>query len=211
MNLAQIRDDLEGAWWHYIRVNDFSFLQTIPDLSDLQMNEGDILIHKQIKEGERFPTIRYHLIKNKKSLIIENEEVKEILANKLVEYVKKNKSLPFACKVVKFFKNGNAQVNYSPTQYDNFALKINPKAHKVENLQSFFEGLKSDPNPIKPIKTEKEPPLFKDQWIIRSSADENKTYIVTKNKDGSFSCTCPHHVFRKAECKHIKQVKKSLS
>jgi hypothetical protein len=211
MNLTQISDDLEGNWWHYIRINDFGFLQTIPDPTNLKVIERDILIHKQIKEGERFPTIRYHLIKNNKPEIIKNEEVKELLANKLVEYVKSKKKLPFACKVAKFFKNGNAQVNYSPTQYDTFALKIIPKEHGVEDLQNFFGGLKSDPNPIKPIKTETAPLSSKDQWIIQSSTDETKTYIVSRNKDGTFSCTCPHHVFRKAECKHIKQVKESLS
>jgi len=211
MNLTQIKDDLKGNWWHYIRADDFGFLQTIPDLTNLQVNEGDILIHKQIKQDEQFPTIRYHLIKDKLPEIVKNEEIKEILGKKLVEYVKTNQKLPFACKVIKFFKNGNAQVNFSPTQYDNFALKIIPKKHGVENLENFFEGLKSDPNPIHPIKPEKTAASSKNQWIIRSLTDETKTYIVTRNKDGTFSCTCPHHVFRKAECKHIKHVKNFLS
>jgi hypothetical protein len=211
MDITQLNDDLKGDWWHYIRVKDFGFIYSIPNLKNLTVNDGDILLHKEIKEGERFPTKRYHLIHDKGSKIVENNEVKEILTDKLVDYVKKNKALPFSCKRVKFFKNGNVQVNYSPTQYDNFALKIIPKEHEIEDITKFFEGLESVSNPITPTEKAKQTLSSKNRWTIPSSSDETKQYIVSKNKDGTFSCTCPHHIFRKAECKHIKKVKESLS
>ncbi len=56
-----------------------------------EVEESDILIHKEIKEGDRFPTIRYHLIDGDGTKIVKNDEVKEVLADKLVEYVRENK------------------------------------------------------------------------------------------------------------------------
>lgn len=35
-------------------------------------------------------------------------------------------------------------------------------------------------------------------------------YVVTNPEDGTdWTCTCPHHTHRKAECKHIKAVKET--
>jgi hypothetical protein len=46
-----------------------------------------------------------------------------------------------------------------------------------------------------------------DQWEVPSSSDPNKIYKVTLYEDGSYACSCPHWIYRRKECKHIKQVK----
>ena len=50
---------------------------------------------------------------------------------------------------------------------------------------------------------------MKQTEVIGSKGDK---YIVTNPGDGTdWTCTCPHHTHRKAECKHIKQTKEEQS
>jgi hypothetical protein len=142
---------------------------------------------------------------------VENEEVKEVLAKNLVDYVKKNKKLPFACKFIKVFKNGNAQVNYHPTDFDNFALKIIPREHGIENTEKFLINLETAKNPIKLIETKD---LGKNvgakQWKVKSSKEPNKEYTITLHDNGTWTCTCPHFTYRRTECRHIKECKTKI-
>jgi len=214
INIFNIKDDLGGNWWHYINASNFGFLSKITNLNGYNVEEDDILIHKEIKEGDRFPTIRYHLIIEDGTKLIKNDEVKEILADKLVEYVRENKRFPFACHLAKIFKNGNAQIDYKPTQFESFALKIIPKMYKIENIEDFFEGLETEKfNPIQSsqkIQTIESELIPVKSWTIESSSDPNKSYTVSRNEDGSWSCTCPHWTYRKTECKHIKKCKSKI-
>jgi hypothetical protein len=207
IDLNNINDDLSGNWWLHIHSSNFGFLSKISDLKNHEVEMEDILIHKEMKEGERFPSVRYHLVKEKEITLIENEEVKEILSNQLITYITKNKKMPYACKVTKFFKNGNVQINYHPTDFDNLALKVIPKIHGIENVEEFFKDLKTSENPIKTTLK----PAYKAQgrqWEIPSSKDPDKKYIVKYSEDGTWSCTCPQFTFRKVHCKHIEECKK---
>ena len=214
MKIPQLKDDLGGNWWHYIRFKDFGFLERIPDIRALSVSAGDVFIHKQIKKGDRFPTIRYHLLTANESKIVQNRELKQHLAEALVEFVRENEALPFACTFDKFFKNGNAQIKYTPTEFDTFALKIIPKNHKIDNAEEFFSGLMALDNPLEELKKTESAADSKKagsrEWKVPSSSDPSKNYTVTCSPNGNFACTCPHHVYRRAECKHIKQVKESL-
>jgi len=209
INIFDIKDDLGGDWWHHINMSNFGFLNKIIDLKSHNVGEDDILIHKEIKEGDKFPTIRYHLIAGDETKIVKNDKVKEVLAEKLVEYVRENKRFPFACHLAKIFKNGNAQVDYKPTQFESFALKIIPKMHGIENTEEFFEGLETEISyPVQSNQLiQSKDAEFKpaQHWTIESSSDPAKNYTVTRSEDGSWSCTCPHWTYRKTECKHIKQ------
>ena len=49
-----------------------------------------------------------------------------------------------------------------------------------------------------------------DKWIKRwpvpkSSGDGD--WIVAVDKDNNYACNCPHWIFRRIECKHIKEIK----
>ena len=209
IDLNNINDDLSGNWWLHIHSSNFGFLSKISDPTNHEVEIEDILVHKEMKEGERFPSVRYHLVKEKGTKLIENEKAKEILADKLITYIRKHKKLPYTCKVVKFFKNGNVQINYHPTDFDNFALKVLPKTHGIENAEEFFKDLKTSENPI---KTQLKPTskIQEKQWEVASSKDPNKKYTVKYSEDGTWSCNCPQFTFRKVQCKHIEECKKKL-
>ncbi|TXT63702.1 MAG: hypothetical protein BAJALOKI1v1_680015 [Promethearchaeota archaeon] len=210
MKVTQCLDDLEQNLWHYIRVNDFGFLEIIQNIDEINVNKDDILIHKQIKEGDLFPIIRYHLIKRDRTFVIEKAYVKALLSDKLVEFVKKNQKLPYACGIKNIFSDGRIQIDYTPIQDVSFSLKIIPEDYDIKNSQTFFEGLKSSTNPITSLNPQQHIQYSKNRWSVPSSSDKSKIYTVTKRSDGSFSCTCPQHIYRRAECKHIQQVKRSL-
>lgn len=42
--------------------------------------------------------------------------------------------------------------------------------------------------------------------VVKGS--KGNEYVVTINANGSGSCTCPAHVYRRMQCKHIKEVSK---
>lgn len=206
IDLNKLDDDLGGDWFHHIHASSFGFLMKLGGIKNYEVEKDDIIIHKEIMEETNFPTIKYNVITDKGSHIADKNEVKEILGKSLVDYVKKNKKLPFACKLKKFFKNGAAQIDYNPSQYEKFPIKILPKDHGISDLEEFFKDLKSEQvNPAKPQKEDKESGVK--QWEIASSSDKSKVYTVTQKADGSFTCTCPQFVFRKKVCKHISECK----
>ena len=48
-------------------------------------------------------------------------------------------------------------------------------------------------------------------WIKRWEIEGSKgnIYIVAKNEEGKYGCSCPAWKFRRLECNHIKKVKES--
>lgn len=49
--------------------------------------------------------------------------------------------------------------------------------------------------------------IYKKQWGVPSHTREDKTYKVSEKWTGEFVCSCPHNIFRKVTCEHIKEVK----
>jgi hypothetical protein len=62
IDLSTIQDDIGGDWWLHHRAKDFGFLGKIRDQAQHEANVDDVLIHKKILDGERFPAIRYHVV-----------------------------------------------------------------------------------------------------------------------------------------------------
>ncbi len=147
IDLATIKDDIGGNWWLHARAKDFGFLDKIDDQAAHDVEVDDILIHKKIIEGERFPTIRYHVITAGGTRPATNQEAKDVLAKSLVAYVKANNKLPFACAFIKLFKNGAAQVDYAPTTWDKFAIKVEPAANGIGDAHVFFQHESEPFNP----------------------------------------------------------------
>lgn len=47
-----------------------------------------------------------------------------------------------------------------------------------------------------------------ENWEVFISKGESKSYMVTKRlEDNVYVCTCPDFLFRKKECKHIREIK----
>ncbi len=147
IDLGTIHDDIDGDWWLHARAADFGFLEKIKDRANHDVDIDDILIHKKILEGERFPTIRYHVVTASGTRPATNPEAKDVLARSLVKFVKARGTLPWACIFVKLFKNGAAQVDYAPTQWDKFALKVEPADHGISDVQAFFQHGSEPANP----------------------------------------------------------------
>ncbi len=124
LDLGTITDDIDGTWWLHHRAKDFGFFDKIQDQSAHDVDVDDILIHKKIMPGERFPTIRYHVVTASGTRVATNTEAKDVMARSLVAFVNTHAKLPFACTYVKEFKNGAVQVDYAPTTWDKFAIKI---------------------------------------------------------------------------------------
>nr|MDO8109770.1 hypothetical protein [Candidatus Sigynarchaeota archaeon] len=153
IDLSTIKDDIDGNWWHHIQSKDFAFIEKIQDQMSHDVEMDDVLIHKKVLEGERFPAIRYHVVTSTGTKAMTNQEMKDLLAGKLVTFVKANSKLPFACKFTKLFKNGAAQVDYTPTQWDNYALKVDPKQHGIDDVQTFLqrESILDNPYQLVPL------------------------------------------------------------
>ncbi|MHA1682200.1 MAG: hypothetical protein ACTSUE_14785 [Promethearchaeota archaeon] len=132
LNLSSIQDGLSGDWWFRIITSSFTFQEISLNKNKLLINEGDILIHKEIKPGDRFPTTRYHNIVDKKPEEIEGKSVRDLLAQHLVTYYKKYKKLPPNCTFKKKFKNGSIQIVFSASKFDKFSLKLIPGTHTPE-------------------------------------------------------------------------------
>jgi hypothetical protein len=46
--------------------------------------------------------------------------------------------------------------------------------------------------------------IYKHQWEVPSHS-KDKTYKVSEKHTGEFVCSCPHNIFRKLECDHIRE------
>jgi hypothetical protein len=105
-------------------------------------------------ETDRFIKIQYYIVVDGKPLYMGNDNkfIKKYLIDGLLEFVKQNGKLPYACKYIKAFQNGNIQVDYKPTDWDNFALRVTPeKAEKynITDLIAYFAQLSSEQkNPL---------------------------------------------------------------
>ncbi|MHA2018373.1 MAG: hypothetical protein ACTSXY_08870 [Promethearchaeota archaeon] len=179
MDLNNVNDGLNGFWWNYIDSENFNFLNNVPQ-NDVK--DDDILIHKEIKEGDRFPTLRYHTVLADEVLEINGKEARKILARKLTEFILKHKKLPDSCDFKKIQKNGLVIFKYSPTAFDNFQLKI-PLGDfdlelELDEAEEFFSKIENIDGKTgtgsKKIKLMKENPVIEQ---IASESGTNRVYI----------------------------------
>ncbi len=84
LDLDNVNDGLYSRWWIYIDSENFIFQKNVPE-NDVK--DDDILIHKEIKEGESFPTLRYHTILDDDVLEIDGKIAREMLSIKLQEFI----------------------------------------------------------------------------------------------------------------------------
>jgi hypothetical protein len=68
------------------------------------------------------------------------KEVSQILTSQMLTYMQKNKMYPPKTKLKKVFTNGNVDLDYSPTDYDSFTLRLTP-AQVGGNVEDFLYSL----------------------------------------------------------------------
>ncbi|MFA5731612.1 MAG: hypothetical protein WC934_06375 [Acidithiobacillus sp.] len=126
VNLYTLDSDMKGTWWHRIHSKNFGFLERIPMLKNCKVCNGDILIHKFLYEGDRLPTKRYFVLMDKQAFNEDGREVRKILAKFLAKYIYTYKILPYKCEFSKASLNEVVQIDYSPSKWENYALKLTP-------------------------------------------------------------------------------------
>ncbi len=177
LDLDNVNDGLFGRWWIYINSENFIFQKNVPEN---EVKDDDILIHKEIKEGETFPTLRYHTILDDDILEIDGKIAREMLSIKLKEFILKHKKIPYSVDFNKIQKNGLVIFKYSPTKFDNFQFKIQVSEFDFEQdeAEEFFtnienmEGIPVDGELI--IKIMEDNPIIEN---IASESGANRVYI----------------------------------
>ena len=169
VNLNDVYDGLNGMWWAYINSEDFNFKKKVPD----EVKNDDILIHKEIKEGETFPTLRYHTILDNDILEIDGKIAREMLSIKLKEFIIKHKKIPYSVDFTKIQKNGLVIFKFSPTKFDNFQLKIPVTNLDLEQdeAEEFFANIENMEGI--PVDGELKIDVMKENPIIETIASES--------------------------------------
>ncbi len=171
-NSDEINDGLERGLWSLFKAEPFAFYDRVPDPKKIPMDEGDFLIHKAWREGERFPSIRYHLFLSDELLEVENAIIKDHLGKLVLKYAKEKNKLPFGVVYEKDFKNGSVQLKYQPSPDQSFAIRISKETYDSEgDLSVYLKGLHAETE--HPLATLGELRLFtiqpmKDSAMIRS-------------------------------------------
>jgi hypothetical protein len=147
IDINTVKDDLSGPWWHHVKVADFKLVEIINlTSSGHAVNEGDVLVHKQVLPGEQYPSVRYHAVSPGGSTRpVTNQEVRELLGKSLLAFIEKTGFLPPNCTFIKRFKNGSVQMDFEPSKSVRFALKIVPADSKVTDLDARIETMQAGP------------------------------------------------------------------
>ncbi|MBA7566912.1 hypothetical protein ES708_08611 [subsurface metagenome] len=177
LDLDNVNDGLYGRWWIYIDSENFIFQKNVPEN---EVKDDDILIHKEIKEGEMFPTLRYHTILDDEILEIDGKIAREMLSSKLKEFILKHKKIPYSVDFNKIQKNGLVIFKYSPTKFDNFQLKISVTDFdfQQDEAEEFFINIENMEGI--PVDGELKINIMKENPIIENVASEsgaNRVYI----------------------------------
>jgi hypothetical protein len=177
LDLDNVNDGLYGRWWNYIDCENFVFQKNVPE-NDVK--NDDILIHKEIKEGETFPTLRYHTILDNEVLEIDGKIAREMLSTKLKEFILKHKKIPYSIVFNKIQKNGLVIFKYSPTKFDNYQLKktVTDFGFELDEAEEFFKNIENMEGT--PVDGELKINIMPDNPIIENIASEsgaNRVYI----------------------------------
>ncbi len=163
IDLATIEDDFESNWWQYIRVSsDFAFLNNVKNIHEFEVEDDDILIHKTMEEdadtNRRYVSKRYHQILEGEAFLIEGNDVRELMATNLTQFMLKSKKLPFGMEIEKVFQNKKVKVKFTLSEYDSFVLKIDstpfniPTEHSspdFNDIEIYFKDLpEAESNPL---------------------------------------------------------------
>ncbi|MCF2139904.1 MAG: hypothetical protein K9W44_07610 [Candidatus Lokiarchaeota archaeon] len=166
INLTEAGDGLNSYWWIRIRSNDFAFQSRITDQEQAEAEEDDIFIHKEILEGDRYPTKRYHIVIDDELVQIDGKVAREILSKKVANYINDQSKLPFQCKFTRVVKTGpKINLYYDPNQSDGFKLTLlsewifkDQKEKPIEEIEEFFKSLPQTHE--NPLSTSGDPTFF---------------------------------------------------
>ncbi len=102
-----------------------------------------------------------------------------------------------------YFKTSEWTLTTLPSDFDQKLSQVKVIKGKKSEKQLVPSSFKKKKLPEPDSKNT--PKNITKQWAISSYTDPHKQYKVTLYKNRSWACSCPHWVYRKATCKHIRE------
>lgn len=93
-----------------------------------------------LEDGRQVIVTTYGIARAKRAQELGKREASEILAKQMVEFMKTNKMYPPNTAIKKVFQNGNVDLNFEPSEYDKFSIRIIPKM-VGGNVEDFLDDL----------------------------------------------------------------------
>jgi hypothetical protein len=92
-------------------------------------------------DGRTFIVTTYGFAKSEGVVRINKDKASAILAQQVLNYMKQKKVWPPFTSIKNVYKNGNADISYTPSEYDKFVLKFTEQLIGT-NVQEFLAPLK---------------------------------------------------------------------
>jgi len=155
---TEIDDDFEGNWWVYTRSSsDFAYYSKIPDREALEVDDDDILIHKQMEtnedSGARFVSKNYFQVLDGTAYQIDVKEFRKLISKCVIRYINTHGKYPIGWSLNKVQKKDSiAILHYKMSDFDSWNLKILPGKFKQfsglgaivrEDVVDYFSNLKA--------------------------------------------------------------------
>ena len=162
-NLTQISDGLSGPWWEYIS-NKFEYRKVYKsELERFGAYDGDILIHKEIQSGQKFPTRRYHFISAEGEslsatdlLELPSAEIRKQMGVNLLHFIATYQRLPEQMQYDSMTSKGIAVFKFAPSKWDSFEIRVDANqikfpVHYQENLGRILDDFIEYEESLEPI------------------------------------------------------------
>lgn len=157
-----VDDDFEGNWWVYIRSgSDFICYSKIPNREALEVDDDDILIHKQMESNEetgaRFVSKNYFQVLDGVAYQIDVKEFRIQVGKCVIRYINSKGKYPVGWSLNKVQKKESiAILEFKLSEFDKYNLKIHPgkfkqfsgfKAIVREDVVDYFSNLQTTAAP----------------------------------------------------------------
>ena len=103
----------------------------------------------------------------------------------------------------KYFKVADWTLTTLPSDFEQNLSQVKVISGKKGEKQLVSSSFKKKKLPD--LASKKTPDNVIKQWAISSYTNPHNQYTVTLYKDMSWACSCPHWVYRRATCKHIRE------
>ncbi len=120
--------------------------------------------------GQQIITTTYGVAYEDGIKIMDKRDVSKVLATQMVEYMRAKKMYPPNTAITRTYTNGNADLEFSPSEYDSFVIRITPELIRGD-VEDFLHDL--------------------DDFKEPSSDESEERWKIEAAKSGRSSCrTC---------------------
>jgi len=160
----------EFEWGHWISPLSFKMPQVHGAVP-----VGAVVLRKERQVSEEFSGVKVtYFVATEDELeeLAGKREVAEILLEQMLPYMRNTGTLPRHTTVKKAFKNGNVELQYQPSTYDTFNLRLTPEMLDGEKPADFVAALKPhDPtnDPVEPMAVERIRANTSEPWVVEAA------------------------------------------